>query len=143
MALKLIYSLIRKILIFQLRSNPASPFTNINETKAERVKDFSNLIQFDDNIIVYELQNEVDRSTINNDAHTSKRTHEDTPNISCEPPTKKTFFPNNEINLRDVLESNVIGRAILTIYEFKKELSTQCQSYLCDIIVTHYFQRNI
>lgn len=66
--------------------------------------------------------------------------------IDCvsEPPAKKKkFSPNHEIDLKSVLENNVIGQAILTTYEYKKTLSTQCHSYLCDIIVTNYFQRNI
>lgn len=42
------------------------------------------------------------------------------------------------INLSQLLEETVVGRAIKCIYQINKQLDSRCQSYLVDIIVQHF-----
>ena len=44
----------------------------------------------------------------------------------------------SHFNLLGTLKNNPIGRAILNNYTLKQTLDSQCQSYLCDIIVLHF-----
>ncbi|XP_044013870.1 uncharacterized protein LOC122856206 [Aphidius gifuensis] len=45
--------------------------------------------------------------------------------------------------LKKVLESQALGRAILIFYKYTQELNSICQSYLVDIIVLFFLDRNI
>ncbi|XP_039303045.1 uncharacterized protein LOC120357201 [Solenopsis invicta] len=42
-----------------------------------------------------------------------------------------------DFDVKEILEKDATGRAVLNIYNNTRDLSTKCQSYVCDIIVTH------
>lgn len=48
-----------------------------------------------------------------------------------------------EFNLKSFLESQAVGRAILIIYQYTKELSTACQSYLVDMITVFFLNKDM
>lgn len=60
------------------------------------------------------------------------------------PSTKKKKFGDAlEFDLKNILENDAVGQAILTIHNNTGDLTTQCQGYLCDIIVTYFLNKNI
>lgn len=55
------------------------------------------------------------------------------------PVLKKPKLPEvANFDLKNTLENDPIGKALILIYNTDKIFSTQCQSYMCDIISRHF-----
>lgn len=64
-------------------------------------------------------------------------------NAEDESVTKKTKYRNTlNVNLNEILAEHPLGASILTIYKHTQQLDTQCQSYVCDIIVLYFLKIN-
>ncbi|XP_031329053.1 uncharacterized protein LOC116160061 [Photinus pyralis] len=64
-----------------------------------------------------------------------------TPNIQSEdegPIKKRKLSKVEDFNLKSLLESTCIGRAILNLYQLKGSLDATCQGHLVDIISTYF-----
>lgn len=53
---------------------------------------------------------------------------------------RTSLFPQHikYVGLKKVLDADIVGRALLSIYEKEGEFDSVCQGYLCTIIITHF-----
>ncbi|CAH0559353.1 unnamed protein product [Brassicogethes aeneus] len=71
----------------------------------------------------------------------SKREASPSPTISsfsCGGKKRKIFSPG-DFNLRELLKKTLIGKAIINLYKEQDYLDSRCQSYLVEIITSHFF----
>lgn len=56
---------------------------------------------------------------------------------------KKRKFRSLDCDVNEVLQNDAVGKTILQISKHAKDLTTQCQGYLCDILVTYFLNKNL
>lgn len=94
-----------------------------------------------DNIPIDPLFEEANKPTPQIPSDVNKvRTHGPS-DVEDEPTAKKTKYRNTlNINQKEILDEHPLGPSILAIYKHTQELDTQCQSYVCDIVVLHFLK---
>lgn len=94
-------------------------------------------------------------STISHSYVIFRLTLDNTINYQTNPTSEQTVtvitnFDNNSayesattktVDIKKLLNESQCGKAILAIYEIEKELDSQCQSYLCDIIISYFLNQ--
>jgi len=63
----------------------------------------------------------------------------------CEPSTRKRklHIKTIEFNLKEILSKTAFGNSLLLINEHGRNITSQCQSILCDIITSYFLNLNI
>lgn len=65
--------------------------------------------------------------------------------LPYEPPIEKTKLniKTVEFNLKEILSKTAFGNSLILINEHGGNITSQCQSILCDIIISYFLNLNI